>query len=261
MLRYVIARGLLGALVLAACTSTDDYGRPVWTSTSASIRLDIHAWPNGSAAWEKKRSELTADQLSILASLESAPPVHSKLYDAQEVLVRVTDADTTTREYRVVLGDQFGRGVLSEDLPIIHYASFRPLFEPLRCLVSGATAKEAERAGKDPVTGNPNPLWTEAPDVFDDSGCFNAISAQPDGDPTWVRVNFSSAGTYELALEPCVSGTARLRLHSNDGATELIASPIVSLPACAALTYTVAAPGPLLLSVEGGAFALRVRRP
>jgi hypothetical protein len=265
--RRIAAPALVCALALAACGSTvnDDTnptyvgGGPVWTSTSASIRLDFQVWPNGTTAWEKARAELTPDQLSILASLTSGPPVHSKKKDVQEVLVHVTEADSSRHDFRVVFRNDFAASAF-EDLPVVDYRAFKPFLDGVQCLLSLATDDQADHAGFDEVTGDPRAPWTVAPDVTDDSGCINPIHKQKSGAPTWVRVHLSSAATYQFGIEPC-SESAQLHLRSSDASTELAASSPVVSPACASLTYTTAAPGPFLLSIEGGSFDLRIRRP
>ncbi len=258
--RFVRSRFLLAVLVFTACASvTTSAGGPVWSASSASIRLELHMSFDGTAAWEKKRSELTPDQLSILDSLASGPPIHGTWSDPREIFVRIANDDRSLHDYRVAVHDEFGQGFTSDDLPVIASAAFLPFLDSVHCLLSNATSHQAERVGVDPITGVPRAPWTDAPDASDDPGCFHGIQGQETGEPTWVRAQVSAAGTYAFTLEPCTAPGARLRLRSADGSTELAVSPVFDAT-CASLTYAVAAAGPLLVGIEGGAFSLRIRR-
>lgn len=255
-LAFVSVLGLAAAL---GCGASDAAGERVWTSSSASLRLELSLWPRGTTAWEKKRDELTPSQLATLDGLVSSAPVHSSTNDAQEVLVRVTDADRTTRDYRVAIGNDFARGGLNEDLPTIDYASIRGLLDGVHCLLSSETVDQATKAGRDPVTNAPNPAWRAAPDVLGaDPGCLHPIAKQPSGAATWVRLQLPVPGDYSVTLEPCVTDGATMHLRTSDGASELAASSPAVAPACVKLDFH-AAGGSLLLGIEGGSFVLRVR--
>lgn len=252
---------VVGALAFACASPTvGDDARGVCTSGTAwkptSTRIDVE-WRYFGQAWsayERARADLSPVQLGALDGLCASPPQHGEFADSQAIYVRITDADGSVGRYRSARGalDFYG-----EELPIIDYFSLRPFLDTAHCLFSGATSDQANTISIDPITGQPEPPWVNAPTANDAPGCVHGVTGRPDCADVWITLGVSAPGHYSLSNDACLG----MRVFTSNGATELAA--VKKSMACPALEYDFPSGGPYLVAFGGacgGSFEFRATR-
>ena len=250
---HVRAASLAALLALAGCavhTSTNDSGMPaaetaLWGPDSQSVDVTCFEYFQGSMRFRATRDQLSAEQLALLASLQTIDASDGCVADGMECTVTVTQANGGTMALDAIEGNP----ACGQPRKVISYLSFEPFRKTLGCQL----AKNLTLA----ATGAPKPVPA-------DPRCYNGLFTSSAAATIAVTLDVSDAATpHHLELDDCdqPGRASKLRFAVSDGA-DAIPLAVSTAPAsagadgtCASadLTFPHAGPFNLTVSVEGGA--------
>lgn len=204
-------------------------GRSIFTDESEAIEI---AWFNffaGGYRFERRREQLSPEQLTLVEAIEKVPSTEECWSDAAEVRVSVT-AGGTERTYS---GNQY-TGTCGRDVELVDFEAVSAVLDTVNCLPAKSYGSEAAET---------------APSIAPDDGCWHGLfSASGDTPAWWFRIEISTAGTYRISLDGCGDRALLLDLFAGDATTPLASASGES--ACPVLTHPLAEAGSYVLRVD-----------
>lgn len=216
---------------------SDAVQSPAWRPTSTQITLSSFGFWNGSFGYEKKRADLTREQLTALEGLRTRPPPKGSLgADYVSYEVKIADANGSTTAYRAVQDNVLDSDESREALTYatLDYETLQPFLDTIHCFSAKGAGQPKARSTDSPSSPTAEDI-ASAPALPTDLGCLNGVFLPAECSDSFFTFDVAKPATYAFIGGRCFENQS-LRLFSADGAT-LLAESAVTPDTCFRLEH------------------------
>jgi len=211
-------------------TASANSSEAPWTTASAHLELTCGGYFEGSMGFQADRSQLTQDELTLLAQLKTTTGVSSCPTDLLGCDISITDGEGVVTTYGATAGDY----LCSSNSPRLAYDSLKPFLDGVKCKYAKGTA-----------------------DVLEPDGCcLNGMFSSSNGTTTNINISVPAQdATHKITLLHCASANRlpniSMRLLAPDGTTVANGAPVAdpgSDEACVQMEFTNLSQGTLVVA-------------